>query len=116
MKHLVLAAALMSLFAGPSPAQDAETLLDARRGSRLLDHRLESERRPQIGARPSSEMMLRNFSRQSEARQREWSGAVTPEYRRRTQRDGKAAADAWIRTEAERFDAGEARRLRTLRR
>lgn len=99
----------------PAVAQDAATLLEQRRGSRLLDHRLESERRPMIGAKPGSEIMLRNFSRQSEARQREWSGAVTPEYRRRTQRDGKAAADAWIRTEAERFDAAEARRLRTLR-
>lgn len=114
MKTFVLAI-LAILTVSPVVAQDAPTLLEQRRASRLLDSRLESERRPMIGARPSSEMLLRNYSRQSEARQREWTGAVTPEYQNRSRRDGKAAADAWIRTEAERFDAGEARRLRGLR-
>lgn len=59
---------------------------------------------------------MRNFSVQSDQRQREFRGAVRSEYQRRTARDGRAAADAWIRTEAERFRLGETRRLRETQR
>lgn len=112
MTPRILIALIALAIAVPAAAQDAGTLLEQRRGSRLLDHRPEAMRVPSFGAAPNAETRLRNFARQSEARQREWEGATRQEYGQRLNRDGPAAANAWRRTEAERFDAGEGPRLR----
>lgn len=94
-----IAALLLLATALPAHAQDGRSLLEQRRNSRLL------ELRPQV-----EEPRLRRLDLQSRARQKEWEGATAPEYRRRLERDVPAAANAWRRTEAERFDAGEASR------
>lgn len=99
MRYLVLLLAL----AAPVSAQEVPNLLEERRDSRLLENRLEG-RAPDLTQRAR---------RQSEGRQREWQNATRGEYQRRLERDGRAAANAWRRTEAERFDAQDAVRMRS---
>ncbi|MDH2326675.1 hypothetical protein QCN27_07330 [Cereibacter sp. SYSU M97828] len=100
---------LLVLLALPAQAQDASGLLTTRPPSPLL------EARPGVQD-PLAQQRFRRAQRQSEARQREWAGAVRPEYRRRLERNGSAAANAWLRNEAERFDAQNDIRLKdTLR-
>lgn len=109
MMGMFAKALLLVLLASPVQAQDASGLLTTRPTSRLL------EARPGVQD-PLAEQRFRRAQRQSEARQREWSGAVRPEYRRRLERDGSAAANGWLRNEAERFDAQNTIRLKdTLR-
>lgn len=81
------------------------------------DKRSQPSTKKQSSSKPAGEPVLRSqadVDRYMKARMLHHAKALEPEYKRREARDGRAAADKWIRARAEELGKMEGERARKL--